>query len=292
MSTDSNELNKNIRAQILKLNSSGASKEDITWAFTSGTASILDESLSGSFSGVPYVSLAVGGLQTLVSLVRHSKGMAETLIPNPMFIVNGHDEPASSYTQKYLKARRRKNTAGGVFAFGGAVASMGTQVDVAGILQHGNATASTAAHLVKLRAQAQRYKKSETLTAWVDLLIKLKTIKAAIRGTELVGASVPVGAVGITTGILASAAKLGVSRVSLSQVCIGTALDLHWRAYQEQAISSGFLGSGGKIGPASNMLYELFCRRGIGRIMGQYDVDRIIKEPVGWYAINDKLMLI
>jgi len=48
----------------------------------------------------------------------------------------------------------------------------------------------------------------------------------------------------------------------------------------------------GKVGPASNIMYEIFSRRGATRIFGKYDVDKIIKDPAGWLALNDKLMLI
>ena len=40
------------------------------------------------------------------------------------------------------------------------------------------------------------------------------------------------------------------------------------------------------------MLYEIFARRGATRVFGKYDVDKIIKEPAGWMAVSDKLLLI
>jgi hypothetical protein len=51
-------------------------------------------------------------------------------------------------------------------------------------------------------------------------------------------------------------------------------------------------GGAGKVGPASKIMYELFARRGLTRIFGKYDVDRLIQEPTGWMAVSDKLLLI
>ncbi|MDV7395551.1 hypothetical protein RZS08_29455, partial [Arthrospira platensis SPKY1] len=102
------------------------------------------------------------------------------------------------------------------------------------------------------------------LSGWFDLLIKMKSVKAGVRGTQLVGSSIPVTGVSIATGIAAAAGKLGI-KLHYTNTCLITAADLHWRAYQEQAISGGLLGKTGKVGPASNMIYELFTRRGVTR---------------------------
>ena len=40
------------------------------------------------------------------------------------------------------------------------------------------------------------------------------------------------------------------------------------------------------------MTDELFTRRGATRIFGKYDVDQFVKEPCGWMAISDKILLI
>ena len=84
----------------------------------------------------------------------------------------------------------------------------------------------TQAHLYKLQSIAKGHKKSETLSGWIDLLIKMKKIKGAVRGTQLADAAIPMNALQIG----AAAAKLG---------------------------------------SASNMLYEIFARRGATRIFGK-----------------------
>ena len=47
---------------------------------------------------------------------------------------------------------------------------------------------------------------------------------------------------------------------------------------------------------AAGILYALFPQRGgsslTSKIFGKYEVDRFIKEPVGWEAVSDKLKLI
>ncbi len=262
----------------------GKEPEDVFWAIVEGTAAIVDGASGGCLGGA-----IGGGLQTLVDTVKHNKSGG--LAPNPWFVFNGHDDAESPYTKKYLRNRGRKNLASGVIGIGGTVSSQVTQADVAGIIQHGNAVGSTAAHLVKLRSMAQSHKKSQTLTGWFDLLIKMKAIKAGVRGTQLTGAAIPVGALQIVTGVGAAAAKLGI-KFHYTNACLATAADIHWRARQEQAISGGLFGATGKVGPASNMMYEIFARRGATRIFGKYDVDKIIKEPCGWMALSDKLLLI
>lgn len=108
----------------------------------------------------------------------------------------------------------------------------------------------------------------------------------------MVCSAIPVPAVGIITGIAAAAGKVGVT-LTFSKIAAATAAEIHWRAFQEQAISGGLkLGAGAGVGPASRMLYELFTRRGATRVFGRYDVNRIIKEPAGWLAVYDKLMLV
>ena len=43
--------------------------------------------------------------------------------------------------------------------------------------------------------------------------------------------------------------------------------------------------------PASAIMYEIFTKRGITRLFGKYDTAAIMREPSGWLALNDKLML-
>ncbi|MGI4960046.1 MAG: hypothetical protein ACRYGI_20945 [Janthinobacterium lividum] len=45
-------------------------------------------------------------------------------------------------------------------------------------------------------------------------------------------------------------------------------------------------------GPASAIVWEIFTKRGATRVFGTYDVAAVVKEPAGWMALGDKLMLI
>ncbi len=45
-------------------------------------------------------------------------------------------------------------------------------------------------------------------------------------------------------------------------------------------------------GPASKIFWEIFTKRGATRLFGAYDVAALVKEPAGWMALGDKLMLI
>ena len=50
-------------------------------------------------------------------------------------------------------------------------------------------------------------------------------------------------------------------------------------------------GAGGGVGPASRIYWEIFTRRGLTRLLGQYDIAQLVKEPCGWEALTDKLLL-
>lgn len=264
----------------------GVSKEDIVWAVLEAVSSVIDGA-----TGMAIASPLVGGLETLRSTIQAKgevHGVATT--PNPWFILNGHDEGDTKATQQHLRNRTLKSIGGGAIAVGTAIASAATYVDIGGILQNANALGSTGAHIYKLKAIADSYKQSRTISGWIAVLIKMKAMKAGIRGTQLAGSAIPVPAVGAVAGVLAAGAKLGV-KFTMTKVCLMLSADLHWRAYQEQVVGGAF-GGKGKIGPASKIVYELFTRRGATRIFGKYDVDKFIKEPCGWMAISDKILLI
>lgn len=274
------------RRLIQRAVDSRVAKEDLVWTVVDGIASIIDGATGAVWGGV-----SGGALQGLRNAFKHLEDVSA--VPNPWFVWNGHadDDAETRYTKKYLRNRSRKGLGGTAFGLVGAVGSIYTQVDVAGIASHGNASGSTIAHLVQLRGIAAKYRQSRTISKWLDLVIRMKAMKLGVRGTQLAGAAIPVGAVGIATGVGAAAARIGIT-LTHTKICAVTAADIHWRAYQEQAISGG-LGLGrGKVGPASKIMYELFAKRNFTRVFGKYDVDRLIREPVGWNAVNDKLMLI
>ena len=124
-------------------------------------------------------------------------------------------------------------------------------------------------------------------------MIKAKGSKLGVRGAGLVGASVPVPAVGLGVSIATTVAKLGI-KVTLGKLIMRTSMEVHWRAYQETNLGRSAAGGGvskGPVGPASAMFYEIFTKRGATRIFGKYDTEQLIREPGGWMALNDKLMV-
>lgn len=50
--------------------------------------------------------------------------------------------------------------------------------------------------------------------------------------------------------------------------------------------------TGPDAGPASAIVWEIFTKRGATRVLGAYDVAALVREPAGWMALGDKLMLI
>ncbi|MBL0937709.1 MAG: hypothetical protein IBJ03_02380 [Gemmatimonadaceae bacterium] len=280
---------ENIRAQIKKAAGGGAEKSDILWAVADGMASIIDGATGTSIAGS-----ANSALQGCFSAVTSATG---GIVPNPWMVWNGHDEIESLVTKSYLKHRGRMQLGGAAVSVAGALAAAATVADVGALVQHGNATGSTVAHLIKFKAIAKGYKQSETISGWIDVLMKMKALKAAVRGGQFaaaVASPIPWGgstAVSITAGVLAAGAKLGI-KLKFSNLCAMTAMDLHWRCYQETALLSGIRGIGSGTGPATRILQELFIRRGATRVFGQHNLAGLVKEPGGWMAVNDKLLLI
>lgn len=212
-------------------------------------------------------------------------------IPNPWFVFNGHEDRSSPYTKKYLKRRGYKSKgAKGITIVGGLASAETAGVNVGGVAVHANAVGSTAAHMAKIVSIANSYKKTKTISEWCNVILKAKAAKAAIRAGDLAGAAIPFGS--LPASIATAIAKAGV-KLTMTNMCYTAAANIHWRAYQEQAISGGLnLGTGGKVGPASKIYWEIFQRRGATRIFGQYDTAQLISEPCGWRALGDKLVLI
>lgn len=273
------EITSKLEAAIAGGGHGETDKEEIVWSVIEAVASIIDGATGGSAGAI-----VSGSASAVYQTITHKDAKSVSATPNPLFVWNGHDG-GTKYTRKYLANRNLKGIGGGVIQVVGAAGSGATHVDLGGLAVHGNATGSTLAHMLKLEAIAKGYRQSETIGRWIDVCMKMKTAKAAIRGGQTVGALAG-GIASAVIGVGAAASKVGV-KLTMTKVVLRTAAELHWRAFQEQAISRQ-----SKAGPASRIAYEIFTRRGATRIFGKYDVDCFIKEPSGWLALSDKLLLI
>lgn len=238
---------------------------------------------------------ALSAILSVVHFMRDVYGYEEAnedIVPNPAFLANGH-EGSSPKTKKYFLSRGRKQLGGTAVAFAGGLASGTTMVDVGTLLRDGSAFGTSTAHLVGIKAAGKGFKRSQTVTRWVDAMVLAKGMKMGIRGAGVAGASIPIPAVGLATNVATTVAKLGV-KVTLGKLVMRVSMEVHWRAYQELAIAGGLghrSAKGGPVGPASAMFYEIFTKRSFTRLFGKYDTEMLIKEPGGWMALNDKLML-
>ena len=230
----------------------------------------------------------------IIHFLRELYGVDEedgsSIIPNPMFLANGHSGP-SRKTRKYLRNRSFKSLGGSAVGLAGGLASGVTLVDVGGIAQHSNALVTTTGHLIGIKAAGSRFRRSQTITRWVDAMMAAKAAKAAVRTAGLAGAAIPVPAVSLGTKIGTTVAKLGI-KLTMGKLIARTAMEVHWRSKQELVLGRGIGGvKSGPCGPASAMFYEIFTKRGFTRLFGKYDTETLINEPGGWIALNDKLML-
>ncbi len=179
-----NEITKKLETAIASAGHGGTDKEEIVWGVVDAVSAVIDGATGGSVGGV-----LSGSMNAVYSTIRHKDAKSVATTPNPLFIWNGHDGSAK-YTQKYLSNRSLKGIGGGVIGVAGAIASGATHVDLGGLAVHGNATGSTLAHMLKLEAIASGYRQSETIGRWIELCMKMKTAKFAIRGGQTAGAVV------------------------------------------------------------------------------------------------------
>lgn len=245
--------------------------------------SIVDGVSGGSAGGA-----LAGGANIFGSFIT---GTEIQTIPNVMFIANGHDDPVRCpATAEYLSGRSWKGIGGTALSLAGMGASAGTAgINVMDVAIHGNATASTLAHLSHLALIAKQYRQSQTISSWLTVIVAMKTAKLGIRGAQTAAAVIP--AASLPAAIIAAVAKTGIS-MKASNTCMMVAMEIHWRAYREQAVAGVFGGGGKTEGPATRIFVELMKRRGVGRFCGQYDALRLIREPAGWQALGDKILLI
>lgn len=212
------------------------------------------------------------------------------------------EDTTDSCAQRYLFTRGWKATAGSVVSGAGGVGKyFGSMINVGSTVRHGSATATTLMHLQQIHAIAKAYRKSETIARWCETIIRAKSAKATLRGTQTIGAAVPVPLAGTIANSLAAAGKLAL-KIGVHEMCYLAAIEIHWCAFQEQQISNFgapsavivFGAPTGKAamrtaGPASRIFAEIMTRRGVTAGFGQYDVGALIQEPAGWMALGDKL---
>jgi hypothetical protein len=267
-------------------------------------ADIIALAIDAGTNGAHHVYTASQGMQTLARGFGTRRKTSNVKVrANPWFLANGHDEGQSPVTQTYLRNREWKTFAGAAVSFAGNLGELAPTagVNVSGTLQHISAAVSTGGHLLGIRAIAQSSKKTVTIARWCDAIIKMKNFKLATRGLQIAADVIPVPIADQVVNIAAAAANLGY-KIKLAELCYITAMEIHWRAFQEQTISN--LGPmrhvidgnprkrsrGVRIGPASRIFAEIFVRRGLTAGLGSYDVESLIREPAGWMALGDKLV--
>ncbi len=214
-----------------------------------------------------------------------------TSTPNPLFWLNGFDEEDSPLVDAYIRQRTLKKYGGAFFSIAGIAATPFTMgVNPTAISRHASSEAATLIHLYKLAALKKKFSQSDTATGWIDLVVKMKIMKAVSQGAQLAINSLPssIASVGAVASVLGTGTSVAtkIATKTMGGTCMMTSFHLHWRAYRELKISPN-----GR-GPATLVIKELFSRRHYTLLGGSYDYKGMIKEPGGWYAINDKLLLL
>ena len=250
------------------------------------------DTLAAALSNTPFAVLS-GSVQ----LLRGIQEVESEPLPNPLYVDNGYDPAPSPASEKFLKRQKSNGTKTSLFKLGGTVASLATQVDVAGAAVGGSAVGTSLMHLIKIQAIAKRHK-ANTIQEWCAVLTKAKSARAAINGASTAASLVPFPLAGAALGL---AAGIGAAAVksTLTHACYMTAIQIHWRAFVEQKLSGSrhIFGkgraTGGGVGPASELYWEIFTRRGFTGTWlggGQDDIAGMSGEPGGWYPLAEKLL--
>ena len=327
---------------------------DVLYAFAQGydmaTSNSWHEEMDSRVSknGVEYWNNMFGliSLYTEKKYFGHAKKIV--LVSNPFFAIN-KIVGSHSHTRDYLeggnKDQKHLNTLkNGIKLFGKIGKKTGEKVSekvVEGIEVGVNLRSaySTHGHLQKFRqmlsSDPDNKKSNQTIDVWLDIIIQQKELKRKIRlakagcqvGSVAVNATVGVVAPplvfisGLATSLLTEAVirYLKSGKATLEFSCMVVAIQLHWRAYQEQKIANapltlhqqeGFtptvegikaakeklrqqqqLQQQAKSGPATRILKELFSNRGKYMLKScNGSIDQLIQEPAGWLAITDRLV--
>jgi hypothetical protein len=240
----------------------------------------------------------VAVVSSSIQILRGIGGGEGEPLPNPKFVDNGYDPTPSTASKNFLRRQSRTATATGIFKLGGLFGSAVTQVDVAGASVGGSAVTTSCMHLVQIEAISKkaRYAGANTIQGWCAALRKAKMARAAIAGGQTAAALIPIP---IASAVLGGAVGLAAMAVkpTLVHLCYMTAIEIHWRAFVEQSLSSKMpiprgaqRITGGPAGPASELYWEIFQRRGFTRVFGQDDVASMVGEPGGWYPLSQKLL--
>ncbi|WP_284945003.1 hypothetical protein [Acidisoma cladoniae] len=303
-------------------------------------AEALAAGMAASGYGIEHAYKAVAsipkiGLDGMKAQDMQEKGVGKTSAKrNPLIDDATGDSPV---THKYLIARRYKKIGGNVLQGVSSALSAAppTAVNIPGTIYHGQAVALTAVHIAKIEYISKKYSKTQhnndqIIKDWCLLIRTMKSIKIAVRGTQLVGSVIPHAS--IPTSILSAVMKSGI-KLTMPGACYAAAAQLQALAFQEQGFglrhtpvrSSTFQPNerlpsktpsrtsfkpalptiqedraftpppritGPDAGPASAVIWEIFTKRGATRLLGKYDVAALIREPAGWMALADKLLLI
>jgi hypothetical protein len=245
-------------------------------------ASVVDQLTNTNFASMATDS--IGGVIDLADC----KGSPEHN-PNPLFIANGHDALGnhSPNVKKYLRKRKWKKFGGSAVSLAGNIGSIATLVNTSGAARHARAETKTIAHIVRLNNISKQFKQSRYLTDLCNALLKMKTIKAGARGGALAADLIPVA---LASGLVGAGAAVGgaIAVKRQKNLVLQTALQLHWRAYQEIKLTA----IAGGTGPAMRMVRELFGQTVRHGEVDWSKPDNYIKEPSGWMVIQDKLNLI
>lgn len=205
-------------------------------------------------------------------------------------------------------------------------------VNVAGAIYHGQAAGLTTLHMAKIGGIAAKYRSQKEAQDWCRLVEAAKAAKLSIRGAQTIGSVIPLATlptaiaaaalkagIKLTTAGACYAAAAAIHWMAFVEQGFYAEVIVEGRKQSEnRRLASEFTlppirplspltmaptasprrplpipqALGDQAGPASAIFWELFTKRGATLAFGKYDIANLIREPAGWLALGDKLLLI
>ncbi|GHB50119.1 hypothetical protein GCM10007094_44230 [Pseudovibrio japonicus] len=254
--------------------------EATAWAFAGEVVGVIGSEVASEVLSAASLARSMYKISPLV-----------TMKPNPLFEAYGFDADelniykygtCSPETQKYLLRRKKKDAAKTVGSYGGKFVPVLNPVK---LIRGLNGTVASGRHIHTLHAMLKKYRQSRDMSEMIDMVMDNKKLSTGHAVATAVSSGAPGGSV-ISVG---TAISKGGYKYLNAQKLIYFSTWLHFKAYREMRIARLFGGTSGPQGPASDLFFELFTRRGFTAVFGKYETAKIMAEPCGWQAVHQKM---
>ncbi len=256
--------------------------EEMAWEASGAIASALEGPLP--------VTVAMS-LCRLARDTSQNVGVDE-MVANPLFAAHGLEPDkmnwitygtCSPVTQRFLKKKKHKANAKSAANQAGKYVKI---INPAKLLTGVNATYSSSRHIHSLRALLSKYRSYRDMSEMITMVLDNKKLSCGHAISTAISSGVPFSGTPVT--MAKSISKTSYKAMN-GQKVVYFSIWLHFKAWREMRVASFFGGTSGPQGPASELFFEIFTRRGFTSLFGKHDVMGLLNEPCGWMALQKKM---